>query len=281
MSQWKLVTTSPFEVVAQCPNCGMYYKVFWKYIAANAQIGSLMFCSGYFNTPGCQRFSELSYPMPFDMQIYLEFSKYINPGMIPLSTPIVQQKPPEPQLNFPSQNRVVVRLIGGHCFEEEDDVYNDDLYILYAARDANGNKYTGASELIKGIDEGDNFRFDGNENIVYSGYPGEWLNLGFVAMESEDSHNSRKIQMYWKTAEFAASYIPAYGEFVAYAIRGINLAIKYFDEDDQLAAFEFPLVSSAIKNMSGKLITYNWSFQGRNNTSDYRYRIDFTVEVGN
>ena len=76
-------------------------------------------------------------------------------------------------------------------------------------------------------------------------------------------------------------HIFPHGEFVAYAIRGINLAIKYFDEDDQLAAFEFPLVSSAIKNMSGKLITYNWSFQGRNNTSDYRYRIDFTVEVGN
>jgi len=257
----------------------MYYKVFSNLL--EQKVGNLMYCGGYQFNSGCGKFFGIPQGFGYDPMTAMNLG--INPMMLLYYSPVIrarpQKSPAKPKPKPQSQpSKVVVKLTGGHCFEEEDDVYNDDLYILYAARDAFGNRYSGSSGIAEQIDEGDSFRFNPDKDIIYSGFPGEMLQFGFVAMESEDSHTSWRIQKYWKAAEFASEYIPKYGKIISYAIGKLNVAVEYFDFDDRLSTIELTLDASEMKKMIGYSQDYSWNFKGTNNMSDYRYRIDYVIE---
>ncbi len=182
---------------------------------------------------------------------------------------------PSPSPSAAKSTHVRVSLVGGHCEEEEDDLYNDDLYLLLLARDGNGETYTGSSGLVQGLDEGDDFSFD--DVTVYEGAPNGHLTIGLIAMESESDHSSKEIQKYWGAATRLAGYVPAYGGLIQYGIKGLNEAIKKLDKDDRLAEGEWVWGPEELYGTPGSTEEFTWEFSGRHYGSTYRYTIRFDL----
>jgi len=173
--------------------------------------------------------------------------------------------------------------------EEEDDVFNDDIYCYYFITE--GVIPTGkTTSIYRGLDQGNSFFFNETDRAIFPlhGIPSKVpknhliIDYGIVESDSQDIEELKKITavildiallVYTATNPGASPYLPNLRK----EVKKLSEYLLNLDDDDRLVTHTISFTSEEIQELLSNRTFYEFSktHQGKHWYSKWKYRLHF------
>jgi hypothetical protein len=185
--------------------------------------------------------------------------------------------------------KVALHLYKMDVLENEDEWFDDDIYMFYVATD--GIIPTGkVTSIYRGNDSGDSFLFTANDRVIFptekndGAVPAHHLIVDYSVIESDGDDINEMKKITSVIVDLAATAFSLYEPSSAQVVMSLRSEVKKLsnlilerDEDDRHVTDTLVFERQNIFNLfsQSNIHNFNRQYSGENNFSDWEYRLNF------